>query len=124
MPRGNLANLRPFQKGWKGGPGRPPGMRNRITELALKALGDDFAEHGIATIQRVRETEPGTYLKVVVGLLPRQVHLELSPLSDITDEELTALETHLKAIRAETARQLRQLEHRTIDAVVEEPVTE
>jgi hypothetical protein len=33
-----------------GGPGRPPGMRNKLTEIALRALGDDFAVHGSAVI--------------------------------------------------------------------------
>jgi hypothetical protein len=87
-----------FKPGWKGGPGRPPGKRNYLTEIAFGALGDDFALHGAAVIKEVRETKPLVYLQVVASLLPRQVQMEkLSPLGELTDEELLLLEEHLAA---------------------------
>ena len=87
-----------FQPGCAPGPGRPRGQRNRLTEVALTALGADFAEHGAAVIEEVRKTKPHVYLQVVASLLPRQVQMEkLSPFSDLTDAELEQLERYLAA---------------------------
>jgi hypothetical protein len=89
-----------FKPGWKGGPGRPPGARNRLTEVALQALGTDFAEHGAAVIEEVRKTKPHEYLQVVASLLPRQVQMEkLTPFADLTDEELRLVDELLTATR-------------------------
>ena len=96
-----------FKPGWKGGPGRPPGMRNRLTEIALQALGEHFAVHGVAAIDRVYREEPATYLKIVASLLPRQVSIEkLSPFEHLTDEELTLLEETLRAGRAQQVTEI------------------
>ena len=96
-----------FKPGHPGGPGRPPGMRNRLTEIALQALGDDFAEHGKAAIEKVRREKTHIYLSIVASLLPRQVSIEkLSPFSDISDEELQQLEEYLAATRARLVQQL------------------
>jgi hypothetical protein len=96
-----------FQKGCAPGPGRPPGARNRLTEVALQALGNDFAEHGAAAIAKVRAEKPHVYLQVVASLLPRQVQMEkLSPLGDISDEELHQIEELLAASRAKLVQKL------------------
>jgi hypothetical protein len=98
-----------FKPGNPGGPGRPLGQRNRLTEVALAALSDDFAEHGAAVIEEVRKTKPHVYLQVVASLLPRQVQMEkLSPFSDITDEELSMIEELLTASRARLVQRLEQ----------------
>ena len=69
-----------FQPGNPGG-GRPMGSRNKLSEAALKALADDFSEHGKATIEEVRRTRPHTYLAIVASLMPKQMTVErLSPL--------------------------------------------
>jgi hypothetical protein len=66
----SLANLRPFAPG---NPGRPKGARNKLGEVFVKALLDDFEEHGIVAVKKVREQDTGTYLRVVAGLLPKQI---------------------------------------------------
>jgi hypothetical protein len=82
-------------------------MRNRLTEVALQMLGDDFSEHGAAVIERVRREKPHVYLQVVASLLPRQVQMEkLSPLGDISDEELDTIEELLAASRAKLVQKL------------------
>jgi hypothetical protein len=96
-----------FKPGWKGGPGRPLGSRNKLTEIALAGLGDDFAEHGIDVIKTVRETKPHHYLSIVASLLPRRLHVErTSPLGELSDAELELLEEYLAAVRARTVREL------------------
>ena len=65
-----------FQPGCVPGPGRPPGKRNRLTEIVLQALAADFAEHGAAVIEDVRKTRPHVYLQVYASLMPRQLTVE------------------------------------------------
>jgi hypothetical protein len=96
-----------FQKGCAPGPGRPPGARNRLTEVALAALNEDFALHGPSVIEKVRLERPHHYLSVVASLLPRQLHVERSsPLGELSDEELRMVDELLSAMRARTVREL------------------
>jgi hypothetical protein len=82
-------------------------MRNRLTEVALQALGDDFALHGKSVIEQVRLERPHHYLSVVASLLPRQLHVErTSVLGELSDAELAELEIHLAAVRGRTVREL------------------
>lgn len=71
-----------------GNPGRPKGSRNKLGEAFIAALHDDFTEHGVATIQAVREDRPHEYLRVVAGLLPKEFKIET--VSELTDEQLDA----------------------------------
>jgi hypothetical protein len=98
---------RQFAKGWRGGPGRPPGKRNYLTETVLQALGADFELHGAAVIEDVRKTKPSVYLQCCVSLLPKQMQrLDDSPFSELTDAEVEQLEQLLAAIRARTVKAL------------------
>lgn len=75
-----LRNLKPFKAGpeWSGNAaGRPKSSRNKITEDFLKALSDDFEQHGRAVIQTVREEEPAKYLTVVAQLVPKDVDVNI-----------------------------------------------
>lgn len=78
----------PFQKGQSGNPkGRPRGSRQKLTEAVLKAYCDDFAEHGIAVVEKVRTDDPATYLRVVASMLPKELeatvrHVDAKELSD------------------------------------------
>ena len=68
---------RRFAPGQSGNPaGRPKGARNRLSESMLDALANDFEQHGAAAITKVRETDPGAYLRTIASLLPKQVGLE------------------------------------------------
>ena len=52
----------------------------------------DFRQHGQKAVARVRQTQPGTYLKVLALLIPREHKVEHSnPLKDLTDEQLEAM---------------------------------
>lgn len=85
--------LRPFcfQPGQSGNlKGRPKGSRNKLGEDFLTALQMDFAEHGPAIIAKVREDRPHEYLKVVAGLLPKELNVKTSPLENLSDDELEA----------------------------------
>jgi hypothetical protein len=95
-----------FKPGNPGG-GRPLGSRNRLSEIALAALGEDFAEHGKAAIEKVRREKTHVYLQIVASLLPRQLHVERSsPFADLTDDELDQLERYLSASRAQSVTEI------------------
>ena len=49
-----------------------------------------FAKHGPAVIEKVRTDKPDVYLKVIAGLLPKDVNLNVRPLDELTDEQLMA----------------------------------
>jgi hypothetical protein len=38
----------------------------------------DFAEHGERVIERVREEDPATYLRIAAGLLPKELHVNVA----------------------------------------------
>ena len=65
-----------FKPGQSGNPaGRPPGSRNKLSEAYLKALADDFAEHGVDTIERLREDRPDIYVGAIGKLMPKLLEL-------------------------------------------------
>jgi len=80
---------KPFKPGQSGNPsGRPRGARSKLGEAFVQALQDDFEEHGVATIAKVRTDKPDAYLKVIASLLPKEFKIETT--ADLTDEQLDA----------------------------------
>ena len=91
--------LKPWRKGESGNPtGRPKGSRNKLSEQFVKALQEDFEENGKDTIAFVRQTDPGTYLRVISRLVPAEVSLDLkTSVSDWDDSEIAAALDTLRA---------------------------
>lgn len=98
--RGNPQNLKPaWQPGQSGNPkGRTKGARNKLGEAFLDALQADFAEHGVAAIQKVRTDRPHEYLKVVASILPKELNVNQNALGDMTDDELVGLIDGVRAV--------------------------
>jgi hypothetical protein len=46
-----------------GGPGRPPGSRNRLAEIFLADLCSDWRKYGAAVVAKVRKEHPAVYLR-------------------------------------------------------------
>jgi len=87
-----------WQPGQSGNPaGRPRGSRNALSEEVICALLRDFRQHGQKAIARVRQTQPGVYLKILALLVPREHKVEHSNLiKDLTDEQLEATIEYIK----------------------------
>ena len=75
-----------FQTGSTGGPGRPKGSRNKLGEEFVSAMYADFLEHGVTTIERMRETDPVAYVRMIASMLPKEV--KITDERELTDDEL------------------------------------
>jgi hypothetical protein len=75
-----------FKVGNSGG-GRPKGSRDRLSNSFIIELCADFTEHGKSVIESVRLNDPSTYMKVIAGLMPKEVEIK-RPLEDLTEDEL------------------------------------
>ena len=87
--------LTPWKPGVSGNPkGRSKGSRNKLGEDFLNKLQADFEEHGEGVITEVRQSRPHEYLKVIAGILPKQIEIK-DDLNEMTDEQLAALHSAL-----------------------------
>lgn len=64
-----------FKPGNPGGPGRPQGMRNKLSEKFIQVLCEDFTEHGVELIEELRQTQPAQYANVIAKLMPKLMEL-------------------------------------------------
>jgi len=88
-----------FLTGNTGG-GRPKGSRNKLGEAFVQALADDFSEHGVVAVERVRQSDPSTYLKIIGNTLPREVlQLALSVNANIDFADVEEAKNYLAAYR-------------------------
>ena len=78
-----------WKPGTSGNPGgRPRGSRNKLSEDFVAALYDDFQEHGSAAIAACRAAKPDVYVRVIAGLLPKDMTFKVQQLDDLTDDQL------------------------------------
>jgi uncharacterized protein DUF5681 len=82
-----------WKPGQSGNPtGRQLGSRNKLGEQFICDLYDDWKAHGAAVIEQVRTSRPDVYLKVVAGILPRELHFRgANVFEGLSDEQLDAL---------------------------------
>ena len=57
--------------------GRPLGSRNKLSEDFVADLHESWKRLGKATIETVAWTDPSTYLRVVAGLVPKDIEVAL-----------------------------------------------
>jgi hypothetical protein len=96
---GGIAKARgtTFKPGVSGNPGgKPVGTRNRLQGDFLRALADDFDQHGRAAIIRMREEDPAAYVRLVAQLMPKEFEIN-RPLDGLTDDELYAAIDRLRS---------------------------
>jgi hypothetical protein len=90
-----------FKKGNPGGPGRTVGSRNKLQHKFLSALQADFEENGEKVIKICRIERPHEYLKLIAGLMPRELLITDNVLEDMTDEQLLETIREVRRIKAE-----------------------
>jgi len=90
----------PFERGRSGNPaGGPVGPRHRqqLNGEFIAALLRDFRQGGPKAIERVRRTQPASYLKILALLCPREHKVEQRNLiKELSDEELEVMIEFIK----------------------------
>jgi hypothetical protein len=88
--RGNLATPREGQRG----------ARSKVKERFLDDLCADYEKHGKAAIERIRESDPVAFIKVIASLVPREIRSEhKNRFENWTEEEInSAILAHLASL--------------------------
>lgn len=95
-PRSNLAPQ--FKPGHPGGPGRPKGSRNKLTEAFIADVFEKWERSGGASLDVI---EPVDLVRVVASLVPKQTEqTDTTPFGELTDDESAAVGELLAALRA------------------------
>ncbi len=90
MPNSSPSPETRFKRGQSGNPrGRPNGSRDKITEGALalihRVLTEDDAVNATAGLMKLRDQDPATFWRLIVGLFPKDVHVK----GDYTDAHIS-----------------------------------
>ena len=86
--------------------GRRAGARNKLQTQFLEDLHEAWERDGKAALKCCIAEDPVKFVQVVAGLMPREVQLEATgPLTELSDDELTALLEHIRQERAKLIEQ-------------------
>lgn len=71
------------------GGGRKLGSRNKLSEQFLTDVLEEWEGHGKVAISDMREKNPGDFVKMVAGLLSKDVNLNINDnLGELSDDEV------------------------------------
>ncbi|WP_156781997.1 hypothetical protein [Acidihalobacter aeolianus] len=74
----------------RAGMGRPKGTQNLITRTLKEALEESFNRlGGVEWLLKLAETDPGTYARLLIKLLPTKIDAEVN-YAELTDEQRLA----------------------------------
>ena len=96
-----------FEKGnyaHQGRGGRPLGSRTKLCKAMLEDLAADWREGGAAAIKMMRIERPAEYVRVMCSILPKELILENSTITELDDAELD----HMIEMLRERALAVRQ----------------
>ena len=86
-----------FLRGHQGGPGRPVGSRNRLSEKFLADLQRVWLKKGVAALDKVADSNPEVLVRVVASILPKQLDATLDVSVDFFAKARTRLEAYRMA---------------------------
>jgi len=67
-----------WKPGQSGNPlGRPQGARSKFSEQACADALSDWTANGKTTLERVRATDPSTYLRVLFSIIPKDIAVSI-----------------------------------------------
>src|SRR5262245_55944179 len=90
-----------FQAGNTYSPGRPRGTKNRLCGAFLRDLLEAWERDGADALRVLAKEDPGRLVAIVAGLMPKELEIGHTVLSELTDEELDAA---LAKLRSEIAQ--------------------
>jgi len=78
----------------------------------------DFRQHGQKAVARVRQTQPGVYLRCLTLLIPREHKVEQSNvIKSLSDEELVAMIEYIEtSLAAQAGRSVKLIEPAAVEA--------
>jgi hypothetical protein len=62
-----------FAPGNSGGPGRPPGIKNRFSEGFISDFHEAWRTHGVKALRHMAEHDPTNFIRAAVQLMPKDV---------------------------------------------------
>lgn len=77
-----------FVTGGKPGPGRPKGSRNKLAENFVADAYASWQQNGSAALERLYQEDVAAYVKVMAGLLPKDVNIRTGTLDELSDAQL------------------------------------
>lgn len=93
---GDEALMARFQPG---NGGRKPGTRNKLQGAFIDALAKHWAENGDAAIDIVFKERPTEYLKIIAGLMPKELTLADDDFDKLTPDEAKEMLGTLRRLR-------------------------
>jgi hypothetical protein len=82
---------KPWHKGMKSPnmKGRGRGVPNKFSQRLVEDFARHWRDNGYSAIERVYAENPGLYVKIACGLVPRELLIAVSrPMEQMTDAEL------------------------------------
>jgi hypothetical protein len=86
-----------------GNSGRPAGTRNKLTTMLLNALVADFEQFGPAAVKIMRIEKPSEYVRVIASLVPKELLVQESALSEMSDDDLVESLAIIRRLKARAA---------------------
>ncbi|WP_292627716.1 hypothetical protein [Mesorhizobium sp.] len=77
---------------------RPKRTKKTLADGFLEAIRADFRAHGAGVIAEVRTEKPDQYLKIVLSVLPKDLHLNINSLEALSDDEIRQRIRGLEAV--------------------------
>ena len=82
---------RPFEPGTAPRSGRVAGSRNKLNAQFLDDLREAWEKHGKKALRITAIEQPAQLAKIVASLIPREIELTDTRLSELTDEQIDTL---------------------------------
>jgi hypothetical protein len=77
-----------FLKGHIGGPGRGKGSRNKLGEAFIESMYEAWKTSGDQVIREVIQSDPATFLRSMVALMPKEMDVNVNRYDAMTDDQL------------------------------------
>ncbi len=77
-----------FLPGNSGFGGRPKGSRNKLGEAFIQDMYEAWQTSGADVLTKVINTDPATFLRSMVAILPKELDVNVNRYDTMTDEQL------------------------------------
>jgi hypothetical protein len=117
-------HLRPyhFRPGFSGNPaGAPKGQRRAPTQSLISDLTAAWQAEGRAAIDRTLRERPWEVLKIISAILPKELNVSVSAVSEMGDDEILATISAVRLAQRALLAQGRLLEAAPADAPQPQP---